>query len=148
MDKQLKKKTQSADKTISHIAHLSNNCQLLFDEIQRLESISASSLCNFETACVCVCVCVRVDFTKQIVKITPTLQNTRAFNFVKNWSIEPKIKLDFDNIRTKLYSKFHYNMCILCDVSERKLQNDWNYLRPRGITFSNTARSYQISNLT
>lgn len=84
MDKQLKKKTQSADKTISHIAHLSNNCQLLFDEIQRLESISASSLCNFETACVCVCVCVRVDFTKQIVKITPTLQNTRAFNFVKN----------------------------------------------------------------
>lgn len=100
MDKQLRK-TQSADKTISHIAHLSNNCQLLFDEIQRLESISASSLCNFETACVCLCVCVcvrvRVDFTKQIVKITPTLKNTRAFNFVKNWSIEPKIKLDLEH---------------------------------------------------
>lgn len=61
------------------------------------------------------------------------LSKFKAINSVQKCLIVPEIILDLDIIRIKLQSKFHFNIYILSNKNERKLQIIGIFLGPRGI---------------
>jgi hypothetical protein len=72
----------------------------------------------------------------------------RGHNSVQNGLIVPKSELGLDIVMVNLYTKFHFNMWILCRENERKLQIIAIFLSPRGITLSKMDWSYPKENLT
>ena len=73
------------------------------------------------------------------LQITGIFSTSKGHNSVENCSIVPNIELDLDIIMINLYTKFHFNMFILCEENERKLQITGIFLCPRAITLSKIA---------
>ena len=67
---------------------------------------------------------------------------------VKKCSTIPKFELELDFIVLQLYTKFQYNIYNGPKENEQKPFLHWNFLSPRGITPSKSARQYPNSNLS